>query len=313
MKDSGAGHDLVVGTFTPSVLLRVADEGGYLARARLRVQEVPVASSPQQFRSLLDRELDAVLTSPDNVLAYRFSPTNPLRTLADVRIVSTVDRGLGLSLWLRAPRHGERWAGAEMLRGARIGVDVATSGFALAMYALIESLGVARHEYELIALGSTPNRRKALIAGDCDATMLNAGNELLAHEAGCLPLAGIAPTCTPYVGTVLGVAGDAQLPQAQALARALRAAARDIVGGEHDELAAGSAQSLLGLSPTAARRFVTTLKDRENGLILADEVDKEGLGTVAALRRRFLPEPTDGGDSDVLDNALDPTSGLVVA
>ena len=95
------GTHLVVGAFTPSVLLSVARRTGRLEERGLDVEEVPVASSPGQFRSLLDGEIDVAFTSPDNVLAYRFGPTNPLGALADVSIVSTVDRGCGLGLYGR--------------------------------------------------------------------------------------------------------------------------------------------------------------------------------------------------------------------
>ncbi|MGH3358629.1 MAG: hypothetical protein ACRDO7_07480, partial [Nocardioidaceae bacterium] len=88
--------DLVVGAFTPSVLLAVARSTGRLRASGLDVTEVLVDSSPAQFRALMSGELDAALTSPDNVLAYRFDPHNPLRTTTDARIVGAVDRGMGL-------------------------------------------------------------------------------------------------------------------------------------------------------------------------------------------------------------------------
>ena len=93
--------ELVVGAFTPSVLLDLARSTGRLDRAGIVVRTVPVASSPAQFRDLIGGGQDVALTSPDNALAYRFSPSNPLGAVADVRIVAAVDRGLGLGLYLR--------------------------------------------------------------------------------------------------------------------------------------------------------------------------------------------------------------------
>ena len=98
------------------------------------------------------------LTSPDNVLAYRYNPRNPLGRLADARMVAAVDRGMGLGLYARPGLT------AADLRGARVGVDVPVSGFALALYALADVLGVARDDYELVTLGSTPRRLEALLA-----------------------------------------------------------------------------------------------------------------------------------------------------
>jgi ABC-type nitrate/sulfonate/bicarbonate transport system substrate-binding protein len=297
---------VVVGSFTPSVLLAVARRTGRLAEQGLEVEERLVPSSPAQFRSLLDGDLDVAFTSPDNVLAYRFDPANPLGELADVRIVATVDRGLGLGLYGR-PGLPAVDAVARLV----CGVDVATSGFALAMYALAESLGLPRDRLELVALGSTPNRLRALTAGECDLTMLNAGNELLAEAEGCARLASVAHVCGRYVGTVLAVHGETHLPVAQRLAAAVAAAAEDIRSGSAAEVAAHEAVTVLGLPGALAQRYVERLRTDDEGLIPEPGVDHRGLETVVALRRRFLPRVVAG--RDVLEGALDARSGLVAA
>jgi ABC-type nitrate/sulfonate/bicarbonate transport system substrate-binding protein len=295
---------LAVGAFSPSVLLSVARRTGRLDEQGLEVEEVPVASSPAQFRSLTDGELDAAFTSPDNVLAYRFSPGNPLGRLLDARMVSGVDRGMGLALYARPGLESP-----AQLRGARLGVDVPVSGFALAMYALTEHLGVQRGSYELLALGSTPRRLTSLLAGECDATMLNAGNELIAEENGCVRLASVADVCPPYLGTVIGVVGDARLAEAQALATALTRTADDLLSGQLGDVAAEEAATRLDLTPELARRYVQRLISPAEGLVPDGEVDPAALQTLAGLRRRHLPEVVDG--ADVLDRPLDSTSGLV--
>jgi ABC-type nitrate/sulfonate/bicarbonate transport system substrate-binding protein len=297
---------IVVGAFSPSVLLSVARSTGCLQRRGLEVDEVPVASSPAQFRSLLAGELDVALTSPDNVLAYRFSPGNPLGRLLDARIVGGIDRGMGLALYGRPGI-----TTVEQLRGSRLGVDVPTSGFALAMYALTGSLGVARDEFELVALGATPRRLEALLAGDCDATMLNAGNDLIAEERGCSVLARVRDVCPPYLGTVLAVTGEAQLAGAQELTAALADTIDEVLAGHLDDVAAAAAAERLGLSPDLAQRYAARLRDPDDGLVAGGEVDAAALRTVAALRRRFLPETGDDG-TDALDRPLDASSGLVV-
>ena len=295
---------LAVGGFSPSVLLRVARRTGRLDEHDLAVEEIPVPSSPAQFRSLLDGELDAVLTSPDNVVAYRFIPTNPLGVTADVKIVSAIDRGLGLALYSRpgitAP---------DQLRGATMAVDVPTSGFAFAMYALAESIGLRRDDYELAALGSTPKRLDALLAGRCDATMLNAGSELSAEHAGCVLLARVADVCTPYLGTVLSVVGSESLEPARRLAAALQATAGDICAGSLDDVTVDEAAVALGLPRQLAERYVARLKDPLEGLVPDGRVDLASLTTVVDLRRTYLPSIDNR--IDALAAALDPRSGLV--
>ncbi|MDF1604238.1 hypothetical protein [Nocardioides sp. YIM 152315] len=295
---------IVVGSFTPSLLLDVARSTGRLTNHGLDVDEVAVASSPAQFRSLLDGGLDVALTSPDNALAYRFDPRNPLGELADVRIVAAIDRGMGLGLY------GRPGSAPADLAGARVGVDVATSGFALALYALADSLGVHRDAYELVALGSTPRRLEALLAGDCTATMLNAGNELVAEQHGCVRLASVADRLSPYLGTVVAVSGSARLDAARRLASALLETAHTIVAGGLDTEVAASAGRRLGLDDELARRYVDRLRDPRDGLVPDGVADRAALKTLVRLRSTYLPNPgPDGGD--VLDAALDEDSGLV--
>jgi len=283
--------ELVVGVFTPSVLLAVARRTGRLGA---EVTAVTVPSSPAQFRSLLDGDIQVAMTSPDNVLAYRFDPANPLGATVDVRIVSAVDRGMGLGLYGRP--------GLSELRGAVLGVDVPTSGFALAMYALCESLGLTRDDYRLATLGSTPKRLKALLAGECDATMLGAGNELVAERAGCVALAHVTDVCHPYLGAVLAVAGDDHLGPAIGLAEALRHTAADIHAGRLDRTVVEAAESELDLDQELAARYLDRLKSPTDGLVTDGAVDLDALTTIVRLRERYLSSP--GVD------VLKPTSGL---
>ena len=293
----------VVGSFTPSVVLDLARSTGALSDVGLTVDEVPVTSSPGQFRSLLADELHVGLTSPDNVLAYRFSPSNPLGSTLDVRIVSAVDRGMGLGLY------GRPSATAADLRGARVGVDVPVSGFALALYALASGFGISRSDYSLEALGSTPQRLKALLAGECDATMLNAGNELVAEDAGCVRLASAAESLSPYLGTVVAVAGTAHLDEARALGKALTTVGDRILDGSLTEEAAESAARRLGMSDSLAVRYVERLREPTDGLVRGGTVDRAALQNLIDLRTTWLPEVVDG--RDVMADALAEGSGLV--
>jgi ABC-type nitrate/sulfonate/bicarbonate transport system substrate-binding protein len=292
-----------VGTFSPPVVLDLAASSGLLEAAGLEVTEHPVVSSPAQFRSLVDGSLQVALTSPDNVLAYRFNPHNPLGELLDARIVSAVDRALGLGLYARPGLT------AADLQGAKVGVDVPHSGFAVALYALADQLGVPREAYEPVALGSTPQRLQSLLAGECDATMLNAGNELLAEAAGCVRLGGVVDHFAPYLGTVVAVVGEEHLPTARLLARALTEACAEVLSGALDAEALEAAQRRLGLDEALARRYVDRLRSPAEGLVVDGVVDQESLETLVSLRTAWLPQSLDG--RDVMDAALMEGSGLV--
>jgi ABC-type nitrate/sulfonate/bicarbonate transport system substrate-binding protein len=292
-----------LGSFTPSVVLEVARRTGALAAAGLEVFERAVPSSPAQFRSLIDDELHVGLTNPDNVLAYRFDPQNPLGELVDARILAGIDRGLGLGVWARPG------ATLEDLRGAAVAVDVPGSGFALALFTLLERRGLGRDDYEVVKLGSTPQRLKALLDGRCAATMLGAGNELAAEAAGCTLVASVRDELSPYLATVVCVVRDEHLEVGHDLADVLTATAAGIVGGPLADTAVEAAVARLGLDDDLARRYVARLADPLDGLVVDGSVDEAALRTVLDLRRHWLPRVVDG--RDVLADALaDP--GLVV-
>lgn len=291
---------LVLGTFSPSVLLRVARRTDVLDRCGLAVQERAVPSSPAQFTALADGSLDAALTSPDNVIAYRFLPGNPLGGTRDVRIVAAVDRGLGLALYA-----GTGTPDAAALRGQVIGVDVATSGFAFALYEILGRAGLGRGDYQLAELGSTPKRLEALLDGRCSATMLNAGNDLKADDAGLVRLADVTSVASPYLGTVLAVEGDPS-PAVRSLAAALLETADDLRDGRSRKAAVEEAAAT-GLAPHLAERYVDRLLDPDHGLVPGGAVDSASLSSVIDLRRKHLPPQT----AELLDGAVHPASGLI--
>jgi ABC-type nitrate/sulfonate/bicarbonate transport system substrate-binding protein len=287
---------LVVGSFSPSVLLRVARRSGALAGRGLEVREEPVISSPAQFAALADGSLDAALTSPDNVVAYRFLPGNPLGGTRDVRIVSAIDRGLGLALYARSGV-----TAVDQLRGATVGVDVAASGFAFALLEILARADVGRDDVELVELGSTPKRLQALLDGRCAATMLNAGNDLRADDAGLVRLVDVTSVASPYLGTVLAVQGEPS-PAVRRLADALREATAAVLSGEAREVALEEAEAS-GLTPHLAVRYVERLADPDHGLVPDGVTDSASLESVVALRRAHT--------TDLLEAATSPHGGLV--
>jgi ABC-type nitrate/sulfonate/bicarbonate transport system substrate-binding protein len=298
-----AARVVQLGSFTPSVVLEVARRTGALADAGLDVDEHPVPSSPAQFASLIEGDLHVGITNPDNVLAYRFDPQNPLEQRVDARILAGVDRGLGLGVWARPGTD------VEDLRGARIGVDVPGSGFALALFTLLERRGLARDDYEVVKLGSTPKRLQALLDGDCAATMLGAGNELTARAAGCTEVATVRDELSPYLATVVCVVRDEHLEVGHDLADVLTATSARIVGGEVTDTAVQAAAARLGLPDDLARQYVAGMADPRDGLVVDGSVDPAALRTVLDLRRHWLPRVVDG--RDVLADALE-DPGLVV-
>jgi ABC-type nitrate/sulfonate/bicarbonate transport system substrate-binding protein len=280
--------DLHVGSFTPSLLIDLTRSSGRFAAAGLEVRESPVVSSPAQFASLDAGELDLVMTSPDNVLAYRFLSANPLGKNLPVEIIGGIDRGLGLSLWT-----GAAVTGIDAVRDGTFAVDVPQSGFAFVAYGLLERAGLAPGDYVLESLGSTPRRAAALIAGECTATVLNAGNELRAEAAGCHLISRVSDI-GPYLGTVvaaLATADDDLVDARRRFVDALLETSREILAGHRDSDVVESAVRLLDLGENEARAHLACLLDPERGLIPDGLVDEASVSTLIDLRRTYAPTP----------------------
>ena len=202
------------------------------------------------------------------MVAYRFLPGNPLGSARDVRIVSAVDRGLGLALYAGPGPDGiaAGSAGIAALRGRVVGVDVAASGFAFALFEILGRAGLRRDDYELAELGSTPKRLAALLEGRCAATMLNAGNDLKADDAGLARLADVTSVAAPYLGTVLAVQGE-PTPAVRSLAAALSRPPRRSGPIPRPGRPHSPRQEATGLAAHLAQRYVDGLLDPDHGLV----------------------------------------------
>jgi ABC-type nitrate/sulfonate/bicarbonate transport system substrate-binding protein len=263
-----------LGTFSPSVLLSVAAAIGLLDDADLDVREVPATTSAHQFADLFEDRLDAAFTNPDNVLAYRCVPDNPLGRTGDVRILGAVDRGLGLGLYAAPGRTAP---------GGRLGVDVSGSGFAFIAYELTRDA-----DYEVISLGSTPKRVQALVDGVVDTTVLNAGNDLVAEAQGARRLASVTEI-GPYAGTVLAATANGIARHRDALTALITVTAtvaRELAAGRHREVALTAIADRLGLTGTSAERHLAILVDPAQGLVPDARLTRAELDTVAYLRNR---------------------------
>lgn len=290
---------LTIGTFTPSFLIEIARRDGRFSQAGLEINEEPVTSSPQQFRSLADGAYDVIFTNPDNIVAYEFLSDNPLHERLSLRVLAGIDRGLGLGLFRGPLVH-------DPVHTGRLGVDVATSGFAFVAYEILARRGVSMEEMTIETLGATPRRVDALVQGGCDYTILNAGNDLRAAAQGCVQVAPVTEV-GPYLGTVLAALrrGDREARDAQDRFRdVLSETVASVLTGARDAEVIAAVQPLLGLTDEDARRHLSTIHDRSTGLVPDVVVDRASMSTIVSLRQRHRP-------SAELDTVLDSLEGLI--
>lgn len=286
---------LRLGYFSRSPVLALAGAQGMFARFGLAIEAEAVTSSPAQFCSLHVGAYDLVLTSPDNVAAYRYGARNALGVQVDVRIIRAVDGGMGLSL-IGAP--GVRTIGD--LRGRVVAVDVPDSGFAFALYELLATHGLHRDDdYDIVAMGSTPRRAGALRDRHCHATLLNGGLAIAAQRDGMVSLGRISDVVRPYLGTVLAATGrwlDTHPVIVRQFTYAWQQAVTQLLtaGHEIDSLLA----EVFGLPVAQLPAVHRILHDPNEGLVPDGEVNRDALANVLRLRARHGPDrgaaPSDG-------------------
>jgi ABC-type nitrate/sulfonate/bicarbonate transport system substrate-binding protein len=271
---------LRLGIFSANTVADWAEAHGVFAEHGLAVEQIPVASSPAQFASLMDGEYDAVLTSPDNVATYVLNEHNPLGRRLDLEILRAVDRGSRLSLV-----GGPRIDGLEALTGRRFAVDVPTSGFAFVGFALLRRAGLeAGRDYEVVTAGATPRRRQLLAAGEFEATLLNAGHEARAVRAGAHVLGVVSDVVRPYLGTVLATRTDVDTPALRALLAAWDDAERAVLAPENRAAVTALLTAQPDTDAEIAGQMYDTLLDPLHGICSGGEVDPAAFEAVLRLR-----------------------------
>jgi ABC-type nitrate/sulfonate/bicarbonate transport system substrate-binding protein len=286
----GAGERMIstvrMGVFSQSVVVSIGRAHGVFDDAGIDLEVTPVRSSVAAFTALANKELDVLVTSPDNVLAYRLNGSNALGRRLDAQVFLAVDRGLGLSLF-RSPAAPAPGASAMVT----LAVDAPATGFAYAAYSLLASLGLQQHsDYVVVEAGTTPARRDGLVAGVYDLTMLNAGHDAAAEAVGCGRGPRVVDTVGPYLGSVLtgleswAAANPARLT---ALRRAWLQAAALAVDPMQRATVETQLQESLACATAAAGAAADVLTSEREGLVLDGQVRRDELQTVMDLRAAF--------------------------
>jgi ABC-type nitrate/sulfonate/bicarbonate transport system substrate-binding protein len=271
---------LRLGIFSANTVADWAEAHGVFAEHGLAVEQIPVASSPAQFASLMAGEYDAVLTSPDNVATYVLNEHNPLGRRLDLQILRAVDKGSRLSL-VGGPGTDTMAA----LAGRRFAVDVPTSGFAFVGFALLRRAGLeAGRDYEVVTAGATPRRRQLLAAGEFEATLLNAGHEARAVRAGAHVLGVVSDVVRPYLGTVLATRTDVDTPALRALLAAWDDAERAVLAPENRAAVTALLTAQPDTDAEIAGQMYDTLLDPLHGICSGGEVDPAAFEAVLRLR-----------------------------
>jgi ABC-type nitrate/sulfonate/bicarbonate transport system substrate-binding protein len=286
-----------VGQFSESPVLAVARALGLDDKYQVTWETTRVPSSPGQFQMLRDGEIDLAITSPDNVILYATTSKNPLDEQLRLSFLRPVDRGLGLALYT-----SPKIATVNDFHGATLGVDVMSSGFAILLLSMLRQLGVDLQQVTFEAVGATPKRVEAVVAGGIHGTILNAESAVAAEESGLKRWATSVDVTPHYLGTVLAQLEGPLSDETKAFLELWEEGTHVILSSQADELI-----ELLGrAAPTlASAAYVSILQSEDFGLLETNVISLQQLSALAAIRTEAaVYAPTEGQLSALLGENL---------
>ncbi|MGE5094369.1 MAG: ABC transporter substrate-binding protein [Betaproteobacteria bacterium] len=267
--------------------LWVAQEKGFYAKHGVDVKVTPTPNSVFLVQNLVAGKFDIAFSTFDNAVAYDEGQGEaPLDRPADLVAVMG-----GLSGGLRLLAHPDVHSIAE-LKGKRIAVDAANTGYALALRELLKRGGLSPADYELERVGGTGQRAQALMENRTIATIVTSPLDLLPLSKGYRLLANFSEAVGPYQATLYMV----RRPWAQAheaelvgfMRAMLEANAWLADRANRDEAVALYRKHIPQASETAAQKaWDALLGGGKEGLQVDGRIDMEGAANVLRIRSEF--------------------------
>jgi ABC-type nitrate/sulfonate/bicarbonate transport system substrate-binding protein len=216
-------------TFTPPVVLAVAQAREHFAAEGLRVEHTITRSSGQLMLGVIDGTHDLGFTNPDNWVTYY------TRDGADVFMFQGVVTGGERTLVVRPEIQS-----APDLRGKAIAVDAVDSGFVMILWQILNDLGVDFRggDPRLVAVGTTSLRLESMERGETFGAILTSPETEQALAKGYRVLGRSRDHLPDYPGPQGGTTRAWAAAHEDALVRFIRAyvgATRWALAPEHRE------------------------------------------------------------------------------
>jgi len=258
----------------------------FFAEEQIAIELQETTGSVAQMTGLAAADCDIAMTAFDNVVAYvegqGEAPIGPQPEF--FAFLGSDDSFLSLVAQPETKR-------VHDLRGRRISVDAATTGYAFALFDLLERAGVSAEDYSLVRIGGMAQRFADLCRGGCAATLLSTPYDLLAEKQG---LRVVQDVERPYQGNVA------------AARRSWAEAHPDLVGGFIRAYVAAVAwlydpanraesctvleRHVPGMTPGLARASHGRMFSSGRGFFRDGRIDEGGALKVLELRSRHATE-----------------------
>ncbi len=272
-----------------------AEKAIYEARG-INVNLETTPSSMYQAQHLVAGKFQLACTACDNVIAYQ-------EGAGEVAL----DRAPDLFMIMGATQIEVSFVVApeietyQDVKGKSLALDALATGFAFALYRMLDNAGLASSDYDMVSVGSTPARWEAVQKGEHAGTLLIEPFTGMARGAGYRVL-GSTLDFDNYPGQVFTAsrawAADNRASLIKFIQGHLDAIdwVKDPVN--RDEAGAMLARNMPNMKPQAIGPAMDKLLDPKTGLIPLCKLDYEGLKTVLELRSQYAPQGVQLTDPD---------------
>jgi ABC-type nitrate/sulfonate/bicarbonate transport system substrate-binding protein len=264
----------------------VAVERDLFAREGIAVELQATTGSMAQMTDLAHRNFEIAMTGFDNVVAYvEGQGEAPIGPQPEFFAFLGSDNSF-LSLVAQPDI-----ASAADLRGRTISVDAATTGYAFALFDMLDSAGLQQGDYAVVKMGGMAQRFDDLCRGGNAATLLSSPYDLLAQRAGLRVLARLEG---PYQGNV-GAARRGWASSHPDLVVAYVRSYLEAVNWLYEPANKPEACDILkrhvtAMTPELAAASYPVLLDPKGGFFRDGCVQGEGVRRVLRLRSRYAVE-----------------------
>lgn len=262
-----------------------AQERGEFAKNGIRVALTLSPNSVFLMTGLIEGKFDIGLAAIDNRVAYQ-EGQGEAKVESEIDLVAIMGINNGFNSLMVAPHVKD----AADLKGRKLAVDAATTGFAFVLYDILRRNGLKPGDYVVECAGGAGRRWEALREGKQDGTLLSLPWDIIAEKNGFNRIA-----TSKDVGRTQGTAGIARRKWAADNDAKLVGFIRAYIAGldwisdaaNRDAALALLRQNIKGMTPEIAEASYHVLLDPTTGLQRKVELDIAGLRTVLALRSEY--------------------------
>lgn len=288
MTSSGgiAGLRVIAFPGAPNLPIFAAIAQGMFRDEGLEIALSTTPSSVYQFENLAAGEFDIACTAFDNVVAYcEGQGAAALGGAPDFRVLMGATQ---IELAFVVAPDIESYAD---LKGRSIALDALSTGFAFVLYEMLARGGLQPGDYEMAAVGATPQRWQSVKEGAHAGTLTIEPFTSIARAAGFNVLDVSSSTVDSYQGGIVAAS--------QAWAHANPGRVRGFIRGylkgldwTLDPVNRGAGADLLlekmpAIKPGVVDAVMDSLLSPKSGLTSNGAILRDGMATVLALRSRY--------------------------